>query len=103
MPLDARKLRQSKNDSGTEKPLIRKRSGPKAEKPSHICYSAPHPGVLPRPTHYRIGGTKALSLEQIIHLKSAVDFAKSIGLPLVAHFTIHWVGIEIAEQHKMLC
>lgn len=96
--MSKRKLRQSKNVSGTEKLLIRKRCGHKAEKPSHICYSAPHPGTRPRPARYRVGGTKALSLEQIIHLKSAVDFAKSVGLPLVAHCTIHWVGTDEADD-----
>jgi hypothetical protein len=34
--------------------------------------------------HYRIGGTSLISLPQVINLKSAVDFAASIGTPLTA-------------------
>ena len=42
--------------------------------------------------HYRVGGTKTLSPHQATNIVEAVIFAKSIGLPLVAHLTIHWSG-----------
>ena len=41
---------------------------------------------------YRPHGSKYLSLDQATNLIEAVDYARSIGLPLVAHATIHWSG-----------
>ena len=34
----------------------------------------------------------------MINLKSAVDFAASIGTPLVAHCIIHWVGTDAGDD-----
>jgi hypothetical protein len=42
--------------------------------------------------HYRSGGSKYVSLSQATNIIEAVNFAKSIALPLVAHATIHWSG-----------
>jgi hypothetical protein len=41
---------------------------------------------------YRTKGTKYISTSQAANIVRAVAFAKSIGLPLVAHLTIHWSG-----------
>ena len=41
---------------------------------------------------YRAGGSKYLSVTQATNIIEAVNFAKLIGLPLVAHATIHWSG-----------
>jgi hypothetical protein len=41
---------------------------------------------------YRARGSKYISVSQAINIVEAVKFAKSIGLPLVAHATIHWSG-----------
>src|SRR4051812_43844574 len=41
---------------------------------------------------YRSGGTRSISVEHATNLIEAVNFAKSIGLPLVAHLTLHWSG-----------
>ena len=41
---------------------------------------------------YRAGGCKYLSVTQATNTIEAVNFAKLIGLPLVAHATIHWSG-----------
>ena len=41
---------------------------------------------------YRPRGSKYISVPQATNLIEAVKFAKSIGLPLVAHLTIHWSG-----------
>ena len=38
---------------------------------------------------YRPLGSKYISLPQATNIVAAVKFAKSIGLPLVAHLTIH--------------
>jgi hypothetical protein len=62
------------------------------------CYSPTRSGQRQHPARYRIGGTRQIALEQTINLKSAVDFAKSIGLPLVAHLTIHWVGTAAGDD-----
>jgi hypothetical protein len=41
---------------------------------------------------YRPRGSKHLSLDQATNIIEAVDYARTIGLPLVAHATIHWSG-----------
>ena len=41
---------------------------------------------------YRRLGSKYISVPQATNLIEAVSFAKSIGLPLVAHLTLHWSG-----------
>ena len=41
---------------------------------------------------YRPHGSKHLSLDQATNIIEAVDYARTIGLPLVAHATIHWSG-----------
>lgn len=41
---------------------------------------------------YRPRGSKHLSFDQATNLTEAVDHARKIGLPLVAHATIHWSG-----------
>jgi hypothetical protein len=79
-----------------------------------ICYGAgaaaatyPHGGReyrrpsqyrIGRPSQYRIGGTRLISVPQATNLKEAVDHAKQIGLPPVAHFTIHWVGTDAGDD-----
>src|SRR5262249_19394241 len=73
------------------------------EKPRLICYALDAPFGRSRPRHhigrrYRIGGTARINLPQVINLKSAVDFAASIGTPLVAHCIIHWVGTDAGDD-----
>ena len=77
--------------------------GSVAEKAAHICYEAhlypegkQHKHYLGR--RYRVGGTTHISLPQAINLKAAVDFAASIGTPLVAHCIIHWVGTDAGDD-----
>jgi hypothetical protein len=43
---------------------------------------------------YRRRGSKNISIPQATNIVEAVNFAKSIGLPLVAHLTIHWSGTD---------
>jgi hypothetical protein len=40
--------------------------------------------------HYRSGGTRYITVAQATNIIEAVERAKSIGLPLVGHVTIHW-------------
>ena len=47
---------------------------------------------------YRLGGTTLISLPQAISFKAAVDFAVSIGTPLNAHCTFHWVGTDAGDD-----
>jgi hypothetical protein len=69
-----------------------------------ICYAAtaaarPDTGrEYRRASQYRIGGTRLISVPQATNLKEAVDHAHRIGLPLVAHFTIHWVGTDARDD-----
>ena len=52
--------------------------------------------------HYRARGSKYISLPQATNIVEAVKFAKSIGLPLVAHLTIHWSGTIAFDDHNGL-
>jgi len=47
---------------------------------------------------YRPHGSKYLSLGQATNIIEAVDYAKAIGLPLVAHATIHWSGTVVFDD-----
>jgi hypothetical protein len=46
----------------------------------------------------RLHGRKHLSLAQATNLIEAVDYAREIGLPLVAHATIHWSGTVVFDD-----
>src|SRR5262245_13643627 len=48
---------------------------------------------------YRARGTKYISVPQATNIVEAVKFAKLIGLPLVAHLTIHWSGTIAFDDH----
>ena len=48
---------------------------------------------------YRPLGSKYISVPQATNLIEAVNFAKSIGLPLVAHLTLHWSGTVAFDDH----
>ena len=47
---------------------------------------------------YRPHGSKHLSLDQATNIIEAVDHARTIGLPLVAHATIHWSGTVVFDD-----
>jgi hypothetical protein len=47
---------------------------------------------------YRLHGSKHLSLHQATNIVEAVDYARAIGLPLVAHATIHWSGTVVFDD-----
>ena len=47
---------------------------------------------------YRPGGSKYITLAQATNIIEAVDFAKLIGLPLVAHLTIHWAYTDVGDD-----
>jgi hypothetical protein len=48
---------------------------------------------------YRERGSKVVSVPQANKVIEALEFAKSIGLPLVAHLTIHWSGTIAFDDH----
>ena len=48
--------------------------------------------------HYRPHGSKHLSLAQATNILEAVNHARAIGLPLVAHVTIHWSGTDAFDD-----
>ena len=48
---------------------------------------------------YRPYGSKHLTLAQATTIIEAVDYAKGIGFPLVAHATIHWSGTVAFDDH----
>ena len=47
---------------------------------------------------YRLGGGKYITVPQATNLIEAVAFAKSAGLPLVAHLTIHWAYTDVGDD-----
>ena len=47
---------------------------------------------------YRPHGSKHLSLDQATNIIEAVNHARTIGLPLVAHATIHWSGTVVFDD-----
>jgi hypothetical protein len=49
---------------------------------------------------YRTSGSKLISIPQATNIIEAVEFAKSIGRPLVAHLTIHWSGTVAFDDHE---
>ena len=57
---------------------------------SVVCPDAAHTKKQRR--RYSPHGSKHLSLDQATNIIEAVDYARAIGLPLVAHATIHWCG-----------
>jgi hypothetical protein len=68
---------------------------------SSLCASAAQPSHQPehrRHQRYRIGGTKYITIQQAANIIEAVKFAKSIGLPLVAHLTLHWAYTNVGDD-----
>src|SRR5262245_3011568 len=72
--------------------------------------SAPHLSVVcpfPAPParqrkqrgRYRARGTKSISVSQATNIIQAVDYARAINLPLIAHATIHWSGTVAFDDH----
>ena len=47
---------------------------------------------------YRAGGTKYITIPQATSIIEAVEFARSINLPLVAHLTIYWGGTDAGDD-----
>ena len=47
---------------------------------------------------YRPAGTKHITLQQAANVIDAVGYASEIGLPLVAHLTIHWFGTDAGDD-----
>jgi hypothetical protein len=63
---------------------------------SVVCPNAAPSEAQPR--RYRPYGSKCISLDQATNLIEGVDYARAIGLPLVAHATIHWSGTVLFDD-----
>ena len=75
---------------------IRRRS---AHSISLVAPTAQPHGRQVRPQRrYRQGGSKYLTESQATNIIEAVRFAKSLGLPLVAHLTVHWACTDIGDD-----
>ena len=48
--------------------------------------------------HYRSGGTRYITVAQATNIIEAVECAKSIGLPMVGHVTIHWSLTDVGDD-----
>src|SRR5262245_9622471 len=76
-----------------------KGSADKSATDPHLSVVCPFPAPLARHRGcYRIHGSKYISVAQAVNIVEAVKFAKSIGLPLVAHLTIHWSGTDAFDD-----
>jgi hypothetical protein len=65
-----------------------------------VCPFPAQPSRQRKPRgRYRTKGNKYISVIQAENIIEAVNFAKSIGLPLVAHLTIHWSGTVAFDDH----
>jgi hypothetical protein len=42
--------------------------------------------------------SKRVSIRQAQNMVEAIEFAREVGTPLVAHATIHWVGTQIGDD-----
>jgi hypothetical protein len=58
---------------------------------------APSRDVAHKPKR-QAGASKRINMRQASNMMEAVAFAKLIGLPLVAHLTIHWAFTEIGDD-----
>jgi hypothetical protein len=82
--------------------------GPPGETPPdpHLSVVCPFPAQPSKQRRhrgrYRARGSKYISVNQATDILEAIDFAKSIGLPLVAHLTIHWSGTIAFDDHNGL-
>src|SRR5262249_33433905 len=56
----------------------------------NVAQQAQPRGLLKHRRQYRSGGTKYVTQAQASNIIEAVTFAKSRGLRLVSHLTIHW-------------
>jgi hypothetical protein len=68
---------------------------------SSLRTSAAQPDEQPehrRQQRYRVGGTRYISVAQATNIIEAVQFAKLIALPLVAHLTIHWAYTNVGDD-----
>jgi hypothetical protein len=65
---------------------------------SSLCASAVHPDQQQRHRRrYSPGGTK-ITVLQATNIIEAVSLAKLIGLPLVAHLSIHWSLTDVGDD-----
>jgi hypothetical protein len=66
---------------------------------SSLCANTAEPSEQPLPCRrYRVGGSKYITVPQATNIVEAVHFSKSIGLPLVAHLTIHWAYTNAGDD-----
>jgi hypothetical protein len=84
--------------SQNQESLDRKEPAGESALAAHISVVCPFPAQRSQPRkprgRYRPLGSKYISVPQATNIVAAVKFAKSIGLPLVAHLTIHWSGTD---------
>src|SRR6188472_3208408 len=83
----------------SERPVTRKTYRPKAlrvNQPLIRTY------LLCALSRHSLLGSKYISVHQATNIIEAVKFAKSIGVPLVAHATIHWSGTIAFDDHNGL-
>ena len=94
--LDVPGLDQERNIGGAKGP-----AGNSAPDP-HLSVVCPFPAPLLRLRkhrgRYRARGSKLVSVPQATNIIEAVDHARTIGLPLVAHATIHWSGSVVFDD-----
>jgi hypothetical protein len=59
---------------------------------------APRRDVAASPERRQPRASKRMSMQQAFNMMEAVAFARTIGLPLVAHLTIHWAFTDVGDD-----
>jgi hypothetical protein len=65
---------------------------------SSLCPTAQPNQHHYHPHRHRVGGTRYITVPQVTNIIEAIQFAKSIGLPLVAHLSIHWSLTDVGDD-----
>jgi len=104
MPLDAEPPNHTSLQRDENLDVVRRSRDQESVEPdpllSVVCpFPAPPVKQRKHRGRYRERGSKVVSVPQANKVIEALEFAKSIGLPLVAHLTIHWSGTIAFDDH----
>lgn len=90
--LDVLETSQARNDEA-----VQGVAGQLSCSPALYCLCASTAQSLGRQP-YRPAGTKHITLDQAANIIEAVQHARAVGRPLVAHLTIHWFGTDAGDD-----
>lgn len=94
---DSQNLDVPETSQGQGRELAQDLAGQSSCGPPLYCLCASPAEPIKR-QQYRPAGTKHITLLQAANIIDAVGYASEIGLPLVAHLTIHWFGTDTGND-----